>query len=69
MKQIEENIESLDDDLLPEYDIDYSKAIRNPYFKMFTEEELIERIRLSEIDIENGDYLTHEQVKQLSKEW
>ena len=33
MKKIEENIEIIEDDLLPEYEIDYSKVIRNPYFR------------------------------------
>jgi hypothetical protein len=33
MKEIEENIEQMDDDLLPEYEIDYSKVKRNPYFR------------------------------------
>ena len=33
MKKTKENIESLDDDLLPEYDIDYTKVKRNPYFR------------------------------------
>ena len=33
MKKIEENIDYKDDDLLPEYKIDYSKVKRNPYYK------------------------------------
>ena len=33
MKKIEENIEIIEDDLLPEYEIDYSKVKRNPYFR------------------------------------
>ena len=33
MKKIKENTENLIDDLLPEYDIDYSKVKRNPYYR------------------------------------
>jgi hypothetical protein len=33
MKKTEENIEKLDDDLLPEYKIDYTKAKKNPYYR------------------------------------
>jgi len=32
MKKTEENIEFIDDELLSEYQIDYSKVKRNPYF-------------------------------------
>jgi uncharacterized protein (DUF4415 family) len=32
MKKISKNNEK-EDDLLPEYNIDYSKAVKNPYFK------------------------------------
>lgn len=34
MKNIKENIDNMDDDLLPEYEIDYSKVKRNPYFRI-----------------------------------
>ena len=33
MKKIRENIEQMDDELLPEYVIDYSKVKRNPYYR------------------------------------
>ncbi|MCX6147223.1 MAG: hypothetical protein NTW25_08230 [Candidatus Kapabacteria bacterium] len=33
MKKAEINIDIKDDDLLPEYKIDYSKVKRNPYFR------------------------------------
>ncbi len=33
MKKIKENIEIIDDDLLSEYEIDYSKVKRNPYYR------------------------------------
>ncbi len=33
MKKIQENTDLIDDELLPEYDIDYTKVKRNPYFK------------------------------------
>ena len=33
MKKTKENIDSSNDELLPEYVIDYSKVKRNPYFK------------------------------------
>ena len=33
MKKIKTNTELFDDDLLPEYVIDYTKAKRNPYFR------------------------------------
>ncbi|MEI6089720.1 MAG: hypothetical protein WCR42_04670 [bacterium] len=33
MKKIQKNTDVVDDELLPEYDIDYSKVKRNPYFK------------------------------------
>jgi hypothetical protein len=33
MKKIQKNTEVVDDELLPEYEIDYSKVKRNPYFK------------------------------------
>ena len=33
MKKTKEEIESVDDDLLPEYNIDYSKVKRNPYYR------------------------------------
>ena len=33
MKKIKENIDLNEQDLLPEYDIDYSKVKRNQYFK------------------------------------
>jgi len=33
IKKIEENIEIIENDLLPEYEIDYSKVKRNPYFR------------------------------------
>jgi hypothetical protein len=33
MKKTKKNIEKLDDDLLAEYEIDYSKVKRNPYFR------------------------------------
>ena len=33
MKKTKENIETMGDDLLAEYEIDYSKAKRNPYFR------------------------------------
>ena len=47
MKKIEENIDLIEDDLVPEYDFDYTKAKRNPYYKgkrTFVEidEEIIE---------------------------
>ena len=34
MKKIKENIDSVEDDLLPEYEINYSEVKRNPYFRM-----------------------------------
>ena len=40
MKSITKKIESESDELLPEYEIDYSKTVRNPYFtkgKIFIE--------------------------------
>ncbi|MBM2815323.1 MAG: hypothetical protein HW421_2085 [Ignavibacteria bacterium] len=33
MKKTKKNIESMEDDLLPEYEIDYSKVKRNPYYR------------------------------------
>jgi len=33
MKGTKQNIDIEDDDLLPEYNIDYTKAKRNPYYK------------------------------------
>ncbi len=33
MKKIKENIDLNEQDLLPEYDIDYSKVKRNPYYR------------------------------------
>lgn len=33
MKKTEKNIDIEEDDLLPEYQIDYSEVKRNPYFK------------------------------------
>jgi hypothetical protein len=33
MKKIQKNTDLKDDELLPEYEIDYSKVKRNPYFK------------------------------------
>jgi hypothetical protein len=33
MKKTKVNIESMPDDLKPEYDIDYSQVKRNPYYK------------------------------------
>ncbi len=33
MKKAIKNIEPLKDDLLPEYEIDYSKVKRNPYYR------------------------------------
>lgn len=33
MKKTKEIIENINDDLLPEYEIDYSKVERNPYFR------------------------------------
>jgi hypothetical protein len=33
LKKAEINIDIKDDDLLPEYKIDYSKVKRNPYFR------------------------------------
>jgi hypothetical protein len=33
MKKIQKNTDVVDDELLPEYEIDYSKVKRNPYFK------------------------------------
>ncbi len=32
MKRTKKNIDELNDDLLPEYEIDYSKVKRNPYY-------------------------------------
>jgi hypothetical protein len=32
MKKTKENTDSMNDELLPEYDIDYSKVKRNPYY-------------------------------------
>ena len=33
MKEISKNEDLMNDDLLPEYNFDYSKAIKNPFFK------------------------------------
>ena len=33
MKKTKENIDNQVDDLLPEYNIDYSKVQKNPYYK------------------------------------
>ena len=33
MKKIKENIDSKQDELLPEYVIDYSKVKKNPYYR------------------------------------
>lgn len=33
MKNLEKKSKIEEDDLLPEYEIDYSNAIRNPYYK------------------------------------
>lgn len=33
MKEISNNELPLEDDLLPEYNFDYSKAVQNPFFK------------------------------------
>lgn len=33
MKKAKINTEKDNDELMPEYDLDYSKAVRNPYFK------------------------------------
>ena len=33
MKKAKKNIEIIEDELLPEYNIDYTQVKRNPYFK------------------------------------
>ena len=53
MKKTKENTESMNDELLPEYEIDYSKVKRNPYFKknrtfIEIDEEVAEVFRTSD---------------------
>lgn len=53
MKKTKENIDSIDDELLPEYEIDYSTVKRNPYFKktkMYVEidEDIVKAFESSE---------------------
>lgn len=38
-------------------------------FINFTEEELKDRIKNSELDYQNKEYLSHEEVIELSKKW
>lgn len=42
---------------------------RNPDLKPFTVEELIQRIEKSELDFENGQFKSQEDLEKLSANW
>lgn len=41
----------------------------NPEIKLFTVEELINRIELSELDFKNGKFKTQEELEKISANW
>jgi hypothetical protein len=60
MKKTKTNTEPKEDDLLPEYEIDYSKAKRNPYYK--------KNVTFIEIDQEIADvFKTSENINKVLK--
>ncbi len=42
---------------------------RNPDLKPFTVEELINRIEKSELDFENGNIISQEELEKISDNW
>ncbi|MFA6572284.1 MAG: hypothetical protein WCT77_13740 [Bacteroidota bacterium] len=60
MKKTKINTDSPEDELLPEYEFDYSKAKRNPYYK--------KNVTFIEIDKEIADvFKTSENVNKVLK--
>ena len=46
-----------------------NSTLQRPVLKKFTKSELIERAKLANIDIENNDVISQEQVELLVNEW
>ena len=53
-KQVEELIDS---------------SLKRPHLKRFTKHELIDRAKISNKNIENGEVFTQEEVEKLSQSW
>ena len=44
-------------------------SLKRPQLKRFTKQELIDRARISNKNIENGEVFTQEEVEKLSQNW
>ena len=66
---IEQLININDDYVFTQVENIINNSLERPQQKRFTKSELIERAKLSNLDIENNNVYLQEQVEQLTKEW
>ncbi len=66
---IEQLIIIEDDDVINKIEEILNESLQRPLMKKFTKEELINRARLANKDIENGKTFTQEEIESISQDW
>ena len=46
-----------------------NKSLQRPKLKRFTKQQLVKRAKLSNKDIESGNYISQNEVEKLSRKW
>ena len=69
LKIIEQLIILNDDSVFEKVEIHIKESLQRPKNTKLTKQELIDRALLSNIDIENNDIYSDDQVEKLSNKW
>ena len=66
---IEKLIHLNDEDLVKQLEELIDTSFKRPHLKRFTKQELIDRARISNMNIEKGEVFTQEEAEKLSQSW
>jgi len=58
-----------DEDLVKQVEELIDSTFKRPQLKRFTKQELIDRARIANMNIEKGEVFTQEEVEKLSQSW
>ena len=58
-----------DEDLVKQMEELIDTSVKRPQLKRFTKQELIDRARISNMNIEKGEVFTQEEAEKLSQSW
>jgi len=58
-----------DEDLVKQVEELIDTSFKRPQLKRFTKQDLIERARISNMNIEKGEVYTQEEAEKLSQSW